>query len=50
MMKDDNIIVDTDPMNPLCFIYTFKEANKWYYNKKEAEEDYKKYIKDKAAK
>lgn len=29
---------ETDPMNPLCDIWTFKGSDRWYWTREEAEE------------
>lgn len=39
-MKNDVFYNEPDPMNPLCDVWTFKGADRWYFTREEAEKAY----------
>ena len=43
-MENDVIYNEPDPMNPLCDVWTFKGADRWYFTREEAEKAYNELI------
>jgi hypothetical protein len=41
-LNGDVFYCESDPMNPLCIVWTFKGADRWYWTRDEAERAYKK--------